>query len=1230
MPFSWVEGAKRALTAGLCALIAAARIATAQISTDVIRGRVMDETAKPIPGVEVKATSYDGQVTKTATTDKSGAFTIIFINGEGDYWMELRKLGFVFKRFEIKKVGDEEILLANARLTSAVATIDGMTTTAQRDRALPNRNAKDVDVGGGDRALTNTLVPPDQAGNLAAMAAAAGFQLIPGLNGAPDMYSVLGLSGDQNNVTFNGLGSGISALPPDVLATTSINAYPFDVSKGGFSGAQISIQTIPGSNFSRRTITNATIAPALEGADQVAQAQGQRYTNMRVGGNAAGPIVVDQVFYNTAYNVARRFTDGQTLLTATDVGLAAAGVSPDSVRRLLGILDRAAIPTRAGGIPSARTQNLFQGLANLDIIPSASGTGNSFTVGAAGNVQRASPVDRAPLLFSTPGHADATTFWNANASLVHMNYFWFGVLAKTTLGVSAQSTSTSPYEDGPEGIVRVTSTLGDGTSSVRTLSFGGNAFQSSNRSRTAQLANQLSWFSLDNTHTIRVTSSLVHDGFSTEGGQRIAGSYTYNSIADLEAGVPASFVRTLAPLQSAGSQLAGAVSVGDYWRPAPGVQVQYGVRADGNRFLSPPPLDAALDNAFQVRTDRLPNRVYLSPRIGMQWAYGTSSQVAYAPGAARPPQAVIHAGVGVFQNMAPSTFAAPAVRATGLAGSTQSIACVGSAVPFPIWTSFLTDPGDIPTTCSDGSSGIYGSTAPSVVAFDHAFHQPKSVRTAADWSGPVLDNRFVLGVQGIISNGVGQQGNIDLNIARAPRFTLSDEGNRPVYAEAGAIVPATGALAAGAGRISNAFQSVILARSDLGMRSRQLTVNLKPVTASGRWKWDLSYSWSHVREQYDGFASTAGDPFAKDWGASLITPQHAVTLRWSEFPLFDLVYVTLSAQAVSGQRYTPMIAGDINGDGALNDRAFIVNPATTRDTALGASMDALLRATSPSTRECLAHQLGQLASRGSCRTPWTIANGLQIKLNPQKLGLPKRATLTFNVANPLGLADLALHGADDARGWGQRIPPDQNLLFVRGFDAASDHYVYQVNQRFGSTTPRASAAQTLPYMSLGVAIDLGVPRERQVLTQRLDVGRGKAGARASEETLKNLGTSTIPNPMAMIVAQQAELHLTRQQADSLATLSRSFQVFADSVWTPVASHLASLPERYGTREAYTQYVSARERTVDYLITLVPRVEDVLTPSQRRRLPLQISNYLNQRVLRFLRSSSVGDGSAIGR
>jgi hypothetical protein len=1215
----------RVLTAA--ALVLAGPRLEAQISTDIIRGRVTDQDAKALEGVEVKATSYQGNVSKTATTDRGGRFTIAFINGEGDYWITMRKLGFAQKRFEIKKLGDEEVMIADARLLSAIATIDGMTVTAQKDRALPNRNGKDADVGGGERPLTNANVAPDEAGSLAAMAAAAGFQIVPGLDGAPDMYSVLGLTNDQNNVTFNGLGSGISALPPDVLATTSINPYPFDVSKGGFSGAQITIQTLPGSNFSRRAITSANIAPALEWADRTAAEQGLKYTNVRFGGNAAGPISTDRAFYNTAYSVARRTSDSQTLLNTGPAGLAAAGVAMDSVNRLLGYLDERGIAATLAGVPGAETQDLLQGLLNFDMMPSASGTGHSFTLGAAGNYQRTGPVDRGGSLLATPGHADQTTFWGVNGALTHMNYFGFGVLSKTTFGVAARSTSTLPFEDVPEGIVRVTSALPDGGSSVRALSFGGNAIRSSSRSQGFQLNNQLTWFSLDNAHTIRVTSSVAEDAFETDLGQRLAGTFAFNSLADLAANTAASFTRTLSSSTQSGRQLVGNASIGDYWRPTPEIQVQYGVRADANRFVTRPALNADVANALGVNNGVVPNGIYFSPRAGMQWAIGKASEIQYAPGSARPPRAMVHAGAGVFQNMAPATLLAPAMSTTGLPSSTQSITCVGSAVPFPQWRAFVDDASSVPSSCADGSSGsAYATTSPAVRMFDPHFRQPRSVRAAADWSGPILDNRVVLGVQGVVSWGLHQQGTVDANLVRRAAFTLANEGGRPVYAPADAIVPSTGTIAAGGGRVSSAFQSVLVDESSLRNRARELSIDVKPVTARAKLRWDLTYTLLDVREQFFGFASTTGDPFATQWGRSLVAPRHTINARWVDYPVFDVVYLTAAISASSGLPYTPMIASDVNGDGVANDRAFVADPETTSDQALAAAMKSLVGSGSSSARSCLARQLGRLASRGSCQAPWTIDNALLVRFNPRKIGLPKRASVFLTLMNPIGVADLALHGTGGLRGWGQRIPPDQNLLFVRGFDPATRRFSYDVNQRFGSTSPRESATRAIPYLSLSVTLDVGVPRERQLLTQRLDAGRRHEGTRADAAAMRNFGLAAIPNPMAMILTQQRELRMTQAQADSLATLSHSFSTFADSVWMPVATYFAALPESYRTGDAYGRYVSARERTVDYLLALVPDVEGVLTPSQRRQLPLQIANYLDRRVLQFIRSSTLGTGS----
>src|SRR5262249_17283409 len=227
-------------------------------------------------------------------------------------------------------------------------------------------------------------------------------------------------------------------------------------------------------------------------------------------------------------------------------------------------------------------------------------------------------------------------------------------------------------------------------------------------------------------------------------------------------------------------------------------------------------------------------------------------------------------------------------------------------------------------------------------------------------------------------------------------------------------------------------------------------------------------------------------PFAVMWGTQPQTPRHAIDLRWTDFPIFDVVYVTTVLHATSGPRFTPLVASDVNGDGMINDRAFVFDPSKSAD-SLASAMRTLLATGSPAARACLSRQIGQLASRASCQAPWTLGNAVQLKFNPAKVGLPKRATIALTVANPLGILDLALHGGADARGWGQQIPPDENLLYVRGYDPATRAFKYEVNQRFGSTRPQESTTHTLPFVSLQVSIDIGVPRERQLLTQRLDL-----------------------------------------------------------------------------------------------------------------------------------------------
>ena len=115
-----------------------------------------------------------------------------------------------------------------------------------------------------------------------------------------------------------------------------------------------------------------------------------------------------------------------------------------------------------------------------------------------------------------------------------------------------------------------------------------------------------------------------------------------------------------------------------------------------------------------------------------------------------------------------------------------------------------------------------------------------------------------------------------------------------------------------------------------------------------------------------------------------------------------------------------------------------------------------------------------LAERNSCQGPWTSSANLNVSFNPAKIRLPQRATLSFSVSNPLGAADLLLHGQDNLRGWGQSPFPDQTLLYVRGFDPAdASAYRYEVNPRFGSTNPQFSQFRQPVTLTMSLRVDVG-------------------------------------------------------------------------------------------------------------------------------------------------------------
>ena len=220
-----------------------------------------------------------------------------------------------------------------------------------------------------------------------------------------------------------------------------------------------------------------------------------------------------------------------------------------------------------------------------------------------------------------------------------------------------------------------------------------------------------------------------------------------------------------------------------------------------------------------------------------------------------------------------------------------------------------------------------------------------------------------------------------------------------------------------------------------------------------------------------------------------------------------------------------------------------------------------------------------------------------------------------------------LHGENNLKGWGQPATPDNQLLYVRGYDPTAQRFKYEVNQRFGNTSPATNAFRQPVVVTAMMRFDLGPTREKQSLVQQLNAGRRSSGNKMSEQILKMVYANGggLVNPMATMLRQADSLGLTQKQADSLATLNRWYTVRLDSIWSPAAKLLAALPDKYDEDEAYRVYRRAREGTVDILTQLAPGTKGLLSAEQRRKLPAIVASYLEPRYLAAIRSGTAGAG-----
>jgi len=340
-----------------------------------------------------------------------------------------------------------------------------------------------------------------------------------------------------------------------------------------------------------------------------------------------------------------------------------------------------------------------------------------------------------------------------------------------------------------------------------------------------------------------------------------------------------------------------------------------------------------------------------------------------------------------------------------------------------------------------------------------------------------------------------------------------------------------------------------------------------------------------------------------EWAPAAQDARHLVILQGG-FSTGKTGTVTLFGRGQSGLPFTPVVQGDVDGDGRANDRAFVPSPSAiaANDPELATELRALLDDGSASARKCLRGALGTVPGRNSCRGPWTQSLNVQWR-PPIPRKYARRVTTNVYLQNVLGGVDQLLHGSS-LRGWGSQFSPDPVLLVPRGYDAANRRYRYAVNPRFADTRPARTLLRDPFRVVIDFSMDLAVDYDVQQLRRALEpVKVPKAGwQRRSADSLASFYLSRTSSIHKALLQESDSLFLTNDQVARLRLADSVYSARVRELYVPLGAFLATRPREPGKIELDT--VTATQKAYWKVFWEQPEVADsIITPLQRDLMPM---------------------------
>lgn len=1051
-----ISACSRRLRATLLAMLLlalAAPVSAQQAATSgSFRGRVTDQEGRPVAGVQVVARNESTGLQRGALTDGEGRFLIPLLAPGGPYTVRASSIGYRTLERSGYAVGAGDVVSVAFALPTEAVQIEAVEVVANAARIdatqggvvtrVGPEQVENLPVNGRDFTdflnLSPLVSPQPQVGT--------GGQFAIG--GARSSGTNVQIDGTDANNIFFGENRG-SSRTPFAFSLESIKEFQlitngFDVEYGNYQGGVVNAVTKGGTNDFSGSAFFFFRDEALTADDFTGEAP-QNFRASQFGFSFSGPIVRDKVHFFVSL-------DGQQKDQPIQAGTSAASRIPQaSLDQFYQALESGygvSNPSRYYGVFEQTQDNLVL-FGRLDWNLNAN---HRLTLR-----QNFSDFEQAnDRIGSIEAITNGGPFQDRTYSTVAELNSVLGAKAFNTLRFQ-WSYEDRPRPANPDGgyLPQITVNRVDGTNRII---FGGDGIIFRNRLEETKLQFIDNFTYRAGAHTLKLGTNNLLSNTVNEFWLLGNGSYTFNDLADFEANRPASFSRLtracpVPPVANASGEsvicpeydvplatfdvLEWSLYAQDDWQVTDRLLLTAGLRYGGTSFRDQPGKLPAVDSAFDQTTGIVPDFGGLSPRVAFTYDLGDQERL-------------LRGGLGLLVGRAPTVLAGNVFQTER---PLLSVFCTGNEIPtidFDEWSSVPRGEKN-PIACRSGGAP---TGRPEHSLFSEEFELPRTLKANLGYE-QVIGEATRVGIDLLFSETRSNFAVFDLNL-RPAQFTLAGE-DRPVFVPVLSYDPTRSASST---RLLNSrFDRIYYNVSEGEARAFNLNLEVdhqlaERVQIGARYGFNYAYDNSSFSccTSGEGFSGepTAGDPnFIGDpgdelegtWGPSRFENRHVLVANF----LYDAPFgikVNGIWRSQSGNPWTPVVGGDINGDGISgNDRAMISRDLQFASAADEATLEQLL-----ADFDCLADQEGAIASRNSCRNPWWHSLDLRLSKEINTIGGQRAELLmdAFNVLNGLN------------KDWGRFMGvygTRAQLLQVDGYDLLTNKVVYTANETFGEEQP---------------------------------------------------------------------------------------------------------------------------------------------------------------------------------